>query len=377
MAIVEFVNKPNRNYAGLKAVIKYALHPKKTNGTLVAGIGILNPYDTYNEMVTLKKLMGKTDKRLWYHFVQSFPPYDNITPELALQVALETAEYFKEQYQILIAVHTDKKHIHAHFLMNTVNIETGRKYTQNDAQRIEIQTFSDKICEKYGLHVLSEEQRNNGRYKKPGQYRAEQAGSGWKLKLKDTIDDVLSTAVSRADFIRKMQAKGYKVKWTDTRENITFTTPTGMRCRDRKLGEPEYYNKHNFEIIFEQNARFTENFDDMPTKSNIRNISDIVRLFDSGNTDLQTVFDGFMLQDIDFEGMSWKEIEDTIARLRREAEVRKARAEANQAEVERKAAQQAFRQSMALLDELEKWLYERKFNQSYDIHSNADYDLEQ
>jgi hypothetical protein len=69
--------------------------------------------------------------------------------------------------------------------------------------------------------------------------------------------------------------------------------------------------------------------------------------------------------------MTWKEIEDTIARLRREAETRRARVMANQAEVERKAAQQAFWQSMAALDELEKRLFERKFGQ-VDYEENND-----
>jgi len=208
MAVVESVNKRNKTYFGMGKVINYILQPSKTNESLVTGIGLLNPYNAFDEMLALKQVMGKTYKRLWYHFIQSFPPYDSVTPELALQVALETAEYFKEQYQILITVHTDKNHIHTHFVMNTVNIETGRKYTQNNEQRIKIQSLSDRICEKYGLHVLTEEQKNNGNYKKPGQYRAEQAGNGWKEKLKSAIDEVLSTAVSRADFIRKNRAKG-------------------------------------------------------------------------------------------------------------------------------------------------------------------------
>jgi hypothetical protein len=241
----------------MRKVIDYILNPKKTDDKLTTGIGV-NPDNAFDEMVTLKRLMGKTDKRLWYHFIQSFPPYDNVTPELALQVARETAEYFKDQYQILISVHTDKNHIHTHFVLNTVNIETGRKYTQNNVQRIEIQILSDQICDKYGLHVLTDEQKNNSNYKKPGQYRSEQSGNGWKAQLKSTIDDVLSTASSRDDFIRKMSKRGYGVKWSDTRENITFATPTGMKCRDRRLGELDYYNKHNFEMIFEQNARFTE-----------------------------------------------------------------------------------------------------------------------
>lgn len=110
MAIVEFINKPNKSYAGMRKVIDYVLQLEKTNDKITTGIG-LNPTNAFNEMVTLKQIMGKTDKRLWYHFVQSFPPYDNVTPELVQKVALETAEYFEDQYQILIAVHIDKNHV--------------------------------------------------------------------------------------------------------------------------------------------------------------------------------------------------------------------------------------------------------------------------
>jgi|GEM_PF-4466196 len=62
MVIVEFVNKSNRTNAGMKAVIKYILNPIRLTMTFVTGIGV-NPGNAYNEMVTLKKLMGKTDKR--------------------------------------------------------------------------------------------------------------------------------------------------------------------------------------------------------------------------------------------------------------------------------------------------------------------------
>ena len=341
----------------MKAVINYILNPDKTMESLITGIGV-NPDNAFNEMVTLKKLMGKTDRRLWYHFIQSFPPYDNITPELALQVAVETADYFKEQYQILIAVHTDKLHFHTHFIMNTVNIETGRKYTQNNEQRLEIQALSDKICKKYNLHVLTEEQKNRGSYKKPGEYRTEQSGQGWKAKLKATIDDVLSIAVSREDFIRKMEKGGYKVKWSDTRENITFTTPTGMKCRDRRLGEPDYYNKHNFEMIFSHNLSYAENNDEddiMPSLEPL--LKNLTGLFDHDN-DSQSVIDGFMIHDVDFEGLSWIEIQEKIERLRREAEIRNTRIAAKQDEAAAKAAKRDFYQTMACLDELEKWLLE-------------------
>lgn len=361
MAIIKCVNKPNRTHAGMKNAINYVLNPKKTNDNLISAIGLTDPKNAYDEMVMIKQLMGKTDKRLWYHFVQSFPPYDNITPELAQKIAHETTEYFREQYQILMVTHTDKKHIHTHFIMNTVNVETGKKYTQNETQMLEIKELSDKICEKYGLHTLSPEQKNNGNGKKSGEYRADENGISWKTKLKSVIDEVLSKAISRTDFIRRMEQKGYQVKWTDTRENITFTTPSGMKCRDRRLGEADYYNKHNFQIIFEQNAMYNPEYELVYNETAVetfRQFGGIAEFF-GGDTVFQSLFDGFMLKDVDFSNMSYHEIEEIIERLQHEAETRKARALANETELERKVAEQAYRQRMMMLDDLEKRLLTR------------------
>ena len=58
--------------------------------------------------------------------------------------------------------------------------------------------------------------------------------------------------------------------------------------------------------------------------------------------------------------MTWPEIQQAVERLRLEAEIRKSRTMANQDEQERKSAEQAFWQRMALLDEFEQWLLARK-----------------
>jgi hypothetical protein len=47
-------------------------------------------------------------------------------------------------------------------------------------------------------------------------------------------------AVSKEQFIELMEFEGYGVKWTDTRKNITYTTPKGMKCRDDRLHESKY-----------------------------------------------------------------------------------------------------------------------------------------
>ena len=44
----------------------------------------------------------------------------------------------------------------------------------------------------------------------------------------------MALARSRRDFIRRMERRGYGVRWEDGRKYITYTTPGGMRCRDNK-----------------------------------------------------------------------------------------------------------------------------------------------
>ncbi len=358
MAIVEFINQPNRSHTGMNRVLNYVINPDKTSDELVSGIGI-NPKNAYQEMVTLKQLMGKTDRRLWYHFVQSFAPHDNVTPEMAHQIALETAEYFKDQYQIVIATHIDKAHIHTHFVLNTVNIETGRKYTQNNAQRLEIQALSDSICAKHGLSVLSQWQREKRTYKKPGQYRSERTGHSWKAELKNTIDKCLIISSSRNEFIENMRAYGYSVDWSDTRKNITFTTPNGKKCRDKTLGEPEIYNKQYFEMVFEQNARQRQygTFGHQQAETLLHILSGT---YDHDGT--IPVEDGFMQGDgIDFHGLSEIEIEIILARQRTEKLIKQARIAANQSKQEQAIVQQAMQCRLELLEQLIQILISRNY----------------
>ena len=39
------------------------------------------------------------------------------------------------------------------------------------------------------------------------------------------VTQSMKTSGSREDFIREMKRRGYEVKWTDDRKNITYTCP--------------------------------------------------------------------------------------------------------------------------------------------------------
>ena len=47
---------------------------------------------------------------------------------------------------------------------------------------------------------------------------------------------------SKEEFISKMEIKGWKVKWKDSRKNITFINEQGQKVRDKKLSDTFHLN---------------------------------------------------------------------------------------------------------------------------------------
>ena len=74
----------------------------------------------------------------------------------------------------------------------------------------------------------------------------------------------MRTAASKEHFIMLMEAEGYGVKWTDTRKNITYTTPEGKACRDCKLHLTKFL-KESMEYEFIYRAEITARFNNRST----------------------------------------------------------------------------------------------------------------
>ena len=72
------------------------------------------------------------------------------------------------------------------------------------------------------------------------EYHAAMRGESWKVALAIQIDECMKYAVNKEQFIELMESEGYQVKWTDSRANITYTTPAGKRCRDYRLHDTKW-----------------------------------------------------------------------------------------------------------------------------------------
>ena len=252
MATIEFINRKNKTYQAMKRVIRYIARPDKTTDDLIYAVKCYKE-TAYDDFVQVKQMFEKETGRQYIHFVQSFSPKENITPELANEIAKRLISHpIFDGFQILMATHTDTPHIHTHFIINTVNNDTGIKWHKSKEDLQALKDFSDELCREYGLTVINNEKKNKG-HKKSGEYRSEEKGTSWKYELYLAVTECMKTAISREDFIKKMNTLGYEVLWEENRKYITFITPEGKKCRNRKLYPPERFTKENLEKTFERN----------------------------------------------------------------------------------------------------------------------------
>ena len=253
MPIIHFINNKTQTAGGMRNVLNYVSRKEKTfseDKRFVTGVNCL-PETALDEMTATKNLFHKNDGRLYYHLVQSFPSGYEIEPELAHKIAVELAEKAFGKYEVVVATHIDREHIHSHLVLNSVSFEDGKKYHSNKESVEELMNLSDEICQRHGVHVLdTPKKKMNIDYLSDREYRSAKKGESFKWKLMNVINQVMKQAKSKKQFCFLMKQQGYDVRWEDNRKYITYTCPNGRKCRDNKL-HGEKYRKENMEYEFE------------------------------------------------------------------------------------------------------------------------------
>ena len=257
MAII----KAAQSGASLKRIINYVTQPKKTEEHLMAGIDC-DPQNAYDDMMLTKELFHKTNGRQYKHFIYSFPPGEAITPEQVLENAqrLVTETPALQGYQALIAVHQDRKHIHAHIVVNSVHTETGYKLQWSKQDLADLKERCNTLSQAQGLSV-PEKGPDITAWTMPKQQALSKALAGqyqsYYLEMADAISTCQSQSVSRTDFVRLMDEKGIQVTWTDKRKHITFADAEGHKVRDSNFEKTLKIpcSKDFLEAHFAENAK--------------------------------------------------------------------------------------------------------------------------
>ena len=234
----------------MKSVMRYVSQTSKTlldGQQLVSGIDC-QPETAFDEFLSTKLLHHKDGGVMFYHMVQSFPKGADVDPRTAHEAARRLAEYF-EGCEVLVCTHVDREHIHSHCIINSVNFETGKKVHIADKQIQALRVCNDQICEELGLPKFKKDEQRQSRGMSNAEYYTADRGESWKFELMRVIDECMRCAGNREEFLILLRSEGYDATWTDSRKNITYTTPEGRKCRDSKL-HIEKYLKENMEAEF-------------------------------------------------------------------------------------------------------------------------------
>ena len=305
MAIVHFINsKSKQTVKGMAYVLRYTTQDSKTrtddSEKLVTGVNC-NADSAYTEFCNTKKLFGKQDGRQYYHFVQSFDVDENISPQLAHEIALRFASETEKfnGFEIVVSTHCDRDHIHSHFVMNSVNAENGKKFHINESEVEELMTQSDKLCLEYGLSVV---EKSNAKPKAKNmsdrEYRSAVKRESWKIRLEAVISNAMTIAKSKEHFIMLVEFEGYKVNFSDSRKYITYTTPEGKKCRDIKLYDDKFLKEmmeNEFKIRQDISSAVA-----LRSERRTQNCSDLRTMRNDYRTELESVDSSYSIADTSF-----------------------------------------------------------------------------
>lgn len=196
----------------LQQVNAYVRNGDKTEAELyVTGINCSTEH-TLEEFWAVKRQFGKMDGVLAHHGWQSFAATEAVDAELVHQIGVELARRaFGDRFQVIVTTHTDKKHLHNHFEVNSVSFVDGKKYYGNKESLRRLRQMSDELCLQYGLTIIDNPKVYAGKSK--GRYRAELHGhSSWRAIVCADIDAAVMETADFKGFAKVMRDKGYLLK---------------------------------------------------------------------------------------------------------------------------------------------------------------------
>ena len=201
-----------------------------------------------------RALYGKENGVQAHTIIQSFKPGE-VTPAQCNQLGLELAERVAPNHQVAVYTHRDKDHIHNHIVINSINLETGKKYQSNKQQRELVKLQNDEICRKNGLSV-PERDTAKLRYTQAESALLDKGKTSWKDELRENIEQAKAHTSNFKDFSEHLEQKGISFKVRG--KNVSYKPENVNKwVRGKTLGQD--YDKGALEYEFESKEREREN----------------------------------------------------------------------------------------------------------------------
>ena len=217
---------------GRNDCINYIKDVKKTDGgTLVTGINCSSEFASLEMKMNNDKFhfMEEKESRTCYHGYQSFDPKEKkLTPEEVHQMGIELMKRLYPNYQVLVATHIDRGHLHNHFIVNAVDM-SGKKLEDRLANPKEglygLRDASDEIALEHGLKII-EDAPKIGRFHK-NKYLYNLANKSWKSQIIEMLEHLKEECFSFDELLERLSLEGYQIK-------------SGKNIRIKPLGKEKF-----------------------------------------------------------------------------------------------------------------------------------------
>ena len=227
--------------------MRYILNPDKTEDLLyTASVNCMTDaesaylqmrlvYDQFakDHFNSPPPLQGKGSVKA-IHYIQSFSPDDNVTPELAHKIAKAfLRKAFGDDVQAVIATHVDKDHLHSHIIINSYSL-SGQKYYANRKSLKRIREISDGVCKAFGIDIHPN-LTGKGKSINHKEWEHRKNGTSWKEQIKQEIDKLIPNVVSLDELLQTLEGHDYEVK---RGKYISIRAPGQKRfVRTKTLGD--------------------------------------------------------------------------------------------------------------------------------------------
>ena len=196
----------------------------------------------------------KFDERKYYHCKLSCARQDNVSPEKAHAYAEELVAKLFQNYECVIATHTDTQTVHSHIIINAVDPITGKKLQFNKQDYVKMKDEVNAIGRKYGFTETEFRKRGKNSRTAAEKKIILKGGTSWKEELREVIVEAVKKTKSPEAF-KKYLDECYGVKIMRDGKDYSYLHPEKQKpVRGAKLGE-NYTKTEVIKRIGEQNYR--------------------------------------------------------------------------------------------------------------------------
>lgn len=240
------------DYQALRDVLSYAKDEEKTEQEFFCEGINCNPRLARTQFIRVKREFDKTGGIQAYHGYLSFKEQD-ITPEAAQRIGVEFAkEVWSKDFQVVVTTHLNTTHLHCHFVINSISFKDGHR-CHDETSWFRFRKVADRICEKYGLHIIENPERNpdptyltmKDRAGMPTRYNV----------LRAALDEAIECSSNKLQLETALKEMGYSFDFNGRHKYWTII-PKGQTkpVRLYRLGE-EYGRDRIMERVAENRGR--------------------------------------------------------------------------------------------------------------------------